>query len=96
MVTVRGNEACFRFFRPLASAVHLAGDFNGWRTDQLHMSRRSDGYWEARLQLPQGSHRFAYFADGQWYADYASFGVEIGPGGLRSVVRIPPTVRWVG
>ena len=30
MVTVRGNEVQFRFFRPTAAEVHLAGGFNGW------------------------------------------------------------------
>jgi 1,4-alpha-glucan branching enzyme len=96
MVAVQGNEARFRFFRPSASAVHLAGDFNGWRTDQLPMHRAPDGYWEARLRLPQGLYAFGYFADGQWYVDFASFGVEVGPLGLRSVLRIAPTPRRAG
>ncbi len=96
MVMVQGHEACFRFFRPSATAVSLAGDFNGWRTDQLRMRRGPDGYWEARLHLPQGCYQFAYFADGQWYVDYASFGIEVSPRGLKSVLRIVPSDRHAG
>ena len=96
MVTVRDGVACFRFFRPAAARVFLAGDFNGWRTDQLPMSRNADGYWEAQLLLPDGCYRFSYVADGQWYVDYASFGVEAGPAGLRSLLRIAPDSRYVG
>jgi hypothetical protein len=60
------------------------------------MNRQSDGYWEAVLQLPSGSYEFAYLADGQWYADYASFGLQIGPFGLNSLLRIAPDVRDAG
>ncbi|MGA2265123.1 MAG: glycogen-binding domain-containing protein [Phycisphaerae bacterium] len=96
MVIVREGIARFRFFRPSATRVFLSGDFNDWRTDQLLMSRSADGYWEAKLRLPDGCYQFGYVADGQWYVDYASFGVEAGPVGLRSLLRIAPDSRYVG
>ena len=88
MVTVREGEARFLFYRPGAHSVHLTGDFNGWRTEQLPMERRKDGYWRASLRLPGGFYHFSYIADGTWYADYAAFGVEPSPHGLVSGLQI--------
>lgn len=91
MVTVTGDWVEFRFFRPGARAVQLAGDFNGWRTGELQMVRAEDGYWKAKMKLPAGEFRFRYCADGEWFADYAAFGVEPGRFGLDSVVRVAHT-----
>jgi 1,4-alpha-glucan branching enzyme len=78
----------FSFYRPQAHTVYLAGDFNHWRPSELLMSRQEDGYWKAWLELPPGSYRFRYCADGQWYTDFAAFGVEPGKYGFDSVVRV--------
>jgi len=44
------------------------------------------------MRLPAGEFKFRYCADGEWFADYAAFGVEPGRFGLDSVVRVaPPT-----
>ncbi len=91
MVTVKGEWVEFRFFRPGARRVTLAGDFNNWRDDEVAMRDEGNGYWSARLRLPVGEFRFRYVADGAWYADYAAFGVEPGQFGLDSVVRVSPT-----
>lgn len=94
MVTLKGEVVEFRFYRPEARQVHLAGDFNGWRGHDLPMSRTADGYWTAKVRLPAGEFKFRYLADGQWYCDYAAFGVEPGPYGMDSLVRVPqPTLR---
>jgi len=53
------------------------------------MVRSRDGYWTARMKLPPGEFRFRYCADGEWFADYAAFGVEPGRFGMDSVVRVP-------
>ena len=89
MVIVRGNTAEFTFFRPQATKVQLAGDFNGWMGQGYPMERTPEGYWKVRLELPSGDFRFRYCADGEWFADYAAFGLELGPFGLDSVVRVP-------
>jgi len=89
MVTVVDNYVQFRFYRPQAARVFLAGDFNNWKTNETHMVHCDDGTWIAAINLPPGSYRFRYWADGQWFCDYAAFGVEPGPFGLDSVVRIP-------
>ena len=88
MVTVNGNTAEFHFFRPQARAVELVGDFTHWRNGGLAMRRTAEGYWRARLMLPPGEFRFRYRADGQWFTDFAAFGVEPGPLGLDSIVRV--------
>jgi len=93
MVTLRHDSVEFRFFRPEASQVHLAGDFNNWQIN-LPMVRDKTGYWKARVSLPAGEFKFRYCADGQWFTDFAAFGVEPGRFGLDSVVRVPqPLLR---
>ena len=91
MVTVTDEWVEFTFYRPSAQNVHLAGDFNDWRERELAMALSEDGYWTARMKLPAGEFRFRYCADGEWFTDYAAFGVEPGRFGLDSVVRIPQT-----
>ncbi len=88
MVTVDGEWVVFSFFRPQANRVHLAGEFNQWRQKDLPMVR-DGGYWKARLRLPPGEFRFRYCADGEWFADFAAFGVEPGRFGMDSIVRVP-------
>ena len=68
------------------------GDFNDWREGELPMARKADGYWTARMRLPAGEFKFRYYADGEWYTDYAAFGVEPGEFGLDSMVRVPQQV----
>jgi len=58
------------------------------------MSRSDDGFWTAVLDLAPGEYAFRYYADGQWFVDYAAFGLQNGPWGMNGVVRItePPPV----
>ena len=88
MVEVKNRIAEFRFFRRAARCVSLVGDFNRWQPDELVMRRDGDGYWRARLELPEGEYTFRYRADSQWFTDYAAFGVENSPAGMLSVLRI--------
>jgi len=87
MVTVNGNRAEFTFFRPDAHSVHLIGDFNGWLDGELSMTC-DRGYWHAGIRLPAGDYKFRYVADGQQFVDYAAFGIDPGPLGFNSVLRI--------
>lgn len=89
MVTIRDEWIYFDFYRPDARQVHLAGDFNDWQEGELAMAPSKDGYWTTKMRLPAGEFRFRYLADGEWFTDYAAFGVEPGPHGLDSVVRVP-------
>ncbi|HOW71390.1 MAG TPA: isoamylase early set domain-containing protein [Phycisphaerae bacterium] len=85
---VSGGEIEFRFFRPEANQVLLVGDFNGWSSAGFPMARLENGEWTCRLTLPEGSYQFKYLADGEWFLDYAAFGLEHGPYGMNSVVMV--------
>jgi len=90
MVTIKDDWVEFSFFRPQAVRVHLAGDFNGWHEGELPMARTAGGYWRARMRLPAGEFKFRYLADGEWFVDYAAFGIEPGDNGVvDSVIRVP-------
>jgi 1,4-alpha-glucan branching enzyme len=89
MVTVKKRSVEFRFLRPGAARVSVAGDFNGWHEGEMPMKRAKSGFWQAELRLPPGAFRFRYCADGKWYTDFAAFGVEPGPYGPVSIVYVP-------
>ena len=79
----------FRFFRAGARQVLLAGDFNEW-AEQLPMHRDgNDGWWTLELKLAPGDYRFRYVADGTWYTDFASNGVEATKTGWNSMLVVP-------
>lgn len=90
MVTLHGNYAQFKFYRPGVKEVHLAGDFNHWDGRQLRMLPTNRGDWIVVMKLSPGVYRFRYCADGQWFTDYAAFGVVPGPFGTESIVRVDP------
>jgi len=90
MTTVlRDGSVEFRFFRPKASAVNVAGDFNGWKQNSFPMTPDGNGWWVANASLPAGEYRFRYLADGQWFTDFASNGVEAAPLGWNGILVIP-------
>ena len=91
MTTVgRDGSVEFRFFRPTAREVALAGDFNGWRRN-LPMRRDANGWWTLRVTLAPGDYRFRYVADGEWYTDFAANGVELVKHGWNSLLHVPAT-----
>jgi 1,4-alpha-glucan branching enzyme len=78
MTSVRNNgEVEFRFFRANASQVRLAGDFTQWQANAIAMRPEGNGWWVAKVRLDAGEYRFRYVADGHWYTDFASHGVEL-------------------
>ncbi len=90
MVTqTREGKTLFLFYRPDAQQVVIAGDFNGW-APSFHMNRGRDGWWRSQIELAPGTYRFRYLADGDWFTDYAAFGVEPGPYGMNSVLKVDP------
>jgi len=91
-VTVDGCVE-FRFYRPQASRVSVVGEFNSWIDGILPMTPDGDGWWSASTRLSPGDYRFRYVADGTWYTDYASHGIEAGPNGWNAVLVVPQPVR---
>jgi 1,4-alpha-glucan branching enzyme len=83
----------FRFYRPNVRSVSLVGDFNGSDNDTLAMNSTGDGWWTALMRFAAGDYRFRYLADGKWFNDYASFGVEPTQTGFNSILRVPETEK---
>ena len=78
MTSVKTNGVVeFRFFRADARAVAVAGDFTQWQENAIAMRSEGNGWWTARAKLGTGEYRFRYVADGQWFTDFASHGVEL-------------------
>jgi hypothetical protein len=93
VIQFRDGNVEFRFYRPEARSVSLTGDFNDWSRVSLPMRMGSDGWWRCQLRIAPGCYHFRYLSDGEWFLDYAAFGLDHGPRGLNSVVCIetPPS-----
>ena len=85
----RDGQVEFRFFRPNVGSVELMGDFNDWNPRGLPMRSEGAGWWSIRLGLNPGEYRFRYLADGQWFNDYAAYGIELTRTGYNSVLLVP-------
>lgn len=82
----------FRFLHPFARQVCVVGDFNHWRIGAFPMVPGADGWWTASSSLSPGRHEFRYWADGEWFTDFAAFGVEPRETGFVSVLWLEPEI----
>jgi 1,4-alpha-glucan branching enzyme len=82
----------FWFYRRDAARVSVVGDFAGRCAGTLEMERGPDGWWYLNKTLDAGEYRFRYAADGEWFPDYASNGIELGECGVSSVLIVPERV----
>jgi 1,4-alpha-glucan branching enzyme len=82
----------FRFFRPDAMDVKVLGTFNQWNGDSIVLGHEGDGWWSTIADIEVGEHRFRYWADGNWFTDFASYGVELDKYGWNSVLLVPKTL----
>lgn len=58
------NSNRFVLYQPAADRVELTGSFTGWQ--RVAMQRLgASGYWELKLPVPAGEHRFAYILNGE-------------------------------
>jgi 1,4-alpha-glucan branching enzyme len=99
----------FSFFRRDASDVRVVGDFGTAAagesaTGEFALTGSPDGWWRATVALDAGDYRFRYVADGVWFTDYASNGIEVSKTGVNSLLVVPerkdhapltPAVRMV-
>ncbi len=82
MVNLTDSGRCvFRMYMPHAGSVELLGTFCGWKAEReegaIELEHEGDGWWIARLDLPEGDHEFCYLVDGRtWMPDYAAGGVR--------------------
>lgn len=82
----------FVIYAPNVSTVGISGTFTGW--DVLPLERMGQsGYWETRLTLPQGEHRFSYIMEGgRRVPDPTVLMKEHDDfGGVNSILQVTPT-----
>lgn len=73
-----------------ALVVSLVGDFNGWKVQKTICEREASG-WTCRVNLPSGTHRYAFLIDGRQIADPAHPSTtKSDDGGPASTIRIDP------
>jgi 1,4-alpha-glucan branching enzyme len=70
--TLRRRRTVFRFDRPAAKAVSVAGDFNGWDVEVHPMRREPSGVWIKIMFLRPGRYEYRFYADGRWCNDPGS------------------------
>ena len=92
----RDGAVEFWFYRRDVREVRVVGDFDAGPGDNLRMACEGDGWWRLTATLAAGEYRFRYVADGQWYADYASNGIEMGDLGVDSVLIVPEPAAHPG
>ena len=87
----------FRCLAPGAREVSLVGDFNGWDPAAHPLRPAGDGWWQAEVRLPPGTHQYAYLVDGAAVtpAD-AEATVDDGLGGRNGLVQVAPGARNPG
>ena len=104
-MTTVSKDGCveFRFFRRDVSDVRVVGDFaaSGERRHpsagsagplEFAMTGGPDGWWHATMALDAGEYRFRYLADGAWFTDYASNGIEVSKAVVNSVLVVPERI----
>jgi 1,4-alpha-glucan branching enzyme len=87
------TEALVRLVLPAegAGSVAVAGDFNGWQTDQIFLEDpEGDGVFVGTLRLRPGSYGYMFVIDGErWVTDpYAVNHRDDGFGNRNAVLRI--------
>jgi 1,4-alpha-glucan branching enzyme len=53
----------FYYAAPAAKSVQIAGDFNYWRPQPMHL--QVDGWWFVQVLLHHGHHLYHFLVDGQ-------------------------------
>lgn len=80
----------FELVAPGARLVAVAGSFNGWRPEELLMSRGPGGVWAVTTPLQLGRYQYQFVVDGErWIPDPGAHAqADDGFGGTNSVVVV--------
>jgi anti-sigma factor RsiW len=75
---------------PLAKAVSVAGDFNGWRPEATPLARGPGGLWAAEVPLAPGRrYQYMLVVDGTWVTDPSAASLaDDGFGGQNAVLDL--------
>lgn len=80
---IKLNEVTLTLQAPGASRVYVAGDFNGWKTDDTTLMEQDNGVWTKCVSLTPGSYRYKFVKDGEWIEDPANPKVATNPYGQK-------------
>jgi 1,4-alpha-glucan branching enzyme len=61
----------FKISAPRANWVGVAGDFNGWKPDNMTAKKDRGGVWKATAMVPAGTYEYKFVVDGSWITDPA-------------------------
>ena len=79
----------FALTAPNAKQVYLAGEMTDWGTDEIAMTRGTDGVWRTSVNLPTGQWLYKFVVDGEWIADPANpLSDQDGHGGRHSFIFV--------
>jgi 1,4-alpha-glucan branching enzyme len=84
------REIVFKLQAPEGAMAKIAGDFNKWVPEPLHLAE-SQGrpLWHKTISLRQGSYEYKYLVDGHWITDPANERtVEDSYGGVNSIIHV--------
>lgn len=88
---IENGKLIFRYHDDTAKSVHLAGDFNDWKTGEIAFSRSENGLWQAEVSLPPaGEYAYKFVINNQIWREDPSHGrlEDDGVGGFNSILFI--------
>lgn len=77
----------FELEAPSASAVFLAGDFTGWDSRPIALSKEGNGRWKASITLEPGTYEYRFIVDGAWTDDPKASARSTNPFGTTNCIR---------
>jgi chromosome partitioning protein len=84
------RQIVFTLEAPESARVQIAGDFNNWVPDPLHLTDSLDRpVWQKVVSLKPGSYQYKYLIDGRWVPDPAND--KTAPdflGGANSIINV--------
>lgn len=90
-----GDTLYFRLAGNLsAKKVVVAGNFNGWNTEELGMKKTATG-WELPYVLGAGNYEYKFIVDGKWMTDPANPYTTGSGGYLNSFMAVKPNHTFV-
>ena len=83
------QEVELTYYAPGATAVHVAGSFNGWSPESNLLERTESGEWLTRMMLRSGHYEYCFVVDCAWTNDPQALQSAVNPyGGLNSVLTV--------
>jgi 1,4-alpha-glucan branching enzyme len=84
------GEVVLELDSPEANFVHVAGEFNDWKPEDIALTKGDDGIWRVTLDLEAGKYEYKFIIDGQnWVEDPANPDKVSDPyGGNNSVLTV--------